>query len=90
MRLSPFGEALLPHASQILDERARAIGELEALRSLRAGRVRVAIHPVFDEHVARLVMTEFKSPWVRVSVTKLAAIKGVKRLGVTIERGKKQ
>ena len=41
------------------------------------------------EHVAQLVMTEFKSPWVRVSVTKLAAIKGVKRLGVTIERGKK-
>jgi len=41
------------------------------------------------EHVARLVMTEFKSPWVKVSVTKLAAIKGVKRLGVTIERGKK-
>ena len=39
------------------------------------------------EHVAQLVMTEFKSPWVKVSVTKLAAIKGVKRLGVTIERG---
>jgi dihydroneopterin aldolase len=42
------------------------------------------------EHVARLIMSEFKSPWVKVSVTKLAAIKGVKRLGVTIERGKKQ
>ena len=41
------------------------------------------------EHVAQLVMTEFKSPWVKVGVTKLAAIKGVKRLGVTIERGKK-
>ena len=41
------------------------------------------------EHVAQIVMNEFKSPWVKVSVTKLAAIKGVKRLGVTIERGKK-
>ena len=41
------------------------------------------------EHVAGLVMNEFKSPWVKVSVTKLAAIKGVKRLGVTIERGKR-
>jgi dihydroneopterin aldolase len=41
------------------------------------------------EHVAQLVITEFKSPWVKVSVTKLAAIKGVKRLGVTIERGRK-
>jgi 7,8-dihydroneopterin aldolase/epimerase/oxygenase len=41
------------------------------------------------EHVAQIVLTEFGSPWVKVSVTKLAAIKGVKRLGVTIERGKK-
>ena len=41
------------------------------------------------EHIAQIVMSEFRSPWVRVSVTKLAAIKGVKRLGVTIERGKK-
>jgi 7,8-dihydroneopterin aldolase/epimerase/oxygenase len=41
------------------------------------------------EHVAQIVMNEFKSPWVKVSVTKLAAIKGVKRLGVTIERGRR-
>ena len=41
------------------------------------------------EHVAQLVMGEFGSPWVKVSVTKLAAIKSVKRLGVTIERGSK-
>ncbi|MGZ8267353.1 MAG: dihydroneopterin aldolase [Burkholderiales bacterium] len=39
------------------------------------------------EHIAQLVMTEFGSPWIRASVTKLGAIKGVKRLGVTIERG---
>jgi len=41
------------------------------------------------EHIAQLVMTEFKAPWVKVSVTKLAAIKGVKQLGITIERGKR-
>ena len=39
------------------------------------------------EHIAQLVLSEFKAPWVRVSVTKLAALKNVKRLGVTIERG---
>ena len=39
------------------------------------------------EHLAELVMREFKSPWVKVSVTKLAPLKNVKRLGVTIERG---
>ena len=41
------------------------------------------------DHVAGIVMKEFKSPWVRVSVTKLAPLKNVKRLGVTIERGTK-
>ena len=39
------------------------------------------------EHIAQLVIAEFGSPWIRASVTKLGAIKGVKRLGVTIERG---
>jgi dihydroneopterin aldolase len=39
------------------------------------------------EHLADLVTREFKSPWVRISVTKLAALKNVRRLGVTIERG---
>ena len=39
------------------------------------------------EQVAQMILREFKSPWVRVSVAKLAALKSVKRLGVTIERG---
>jgi 7,8-dihydroneopterin aldolase/epimerase/oxygenase len=39
------------------------------------------------EHIAQLVRGEFKAPWVKVSVTKLAALKNVKQLGVTIERG---
>jgi 7,8-dihydroneopterin aldolase/epimerase/oxygenase len=39
------------------------------------------------EHIAQIVMTEFRSPWVKVSVTKLAALKDVKRVGITIERG---
>ena len=39
------------------------------------------------EHIAQLVLNEFGAPWIRASVTKLGALKGVKRLGVTIERG---
>jgi dihydroneopterin aldolase len=39
------------------------------------------------EHIAGIVMGEFKSPWVKVSVAKLQLLRGVKRLGVTIERG---
>lgn len=41
------------------------------------------------EHLAQLVMTEFKAPWVRINVSKLAVEKDVKRVGITIERGKK-
>jgi dihydroneopterin aldolase len=39
------------------------------------------------DQVADILMREFKSPWVKVSVAKLAPLKGVRRLGVTIERG---
>ena len=39
------------------------------------------------EHIAQIVIGEFKAPWVKVSVAKLAALKNVKQLGVTIERG---
>jgi 7,8-dihydroneopterin aldolase/epimerase/oxygenase len=39
------------------------------------------------EHIAQLIMSEFRAPWVKASVTKLGALQGVKRLGVTIERG---
>jgi len=39
------------------------------------------------EQVAGIVMKEFRSPWVKVGVAKLAPLKNVKRLGVTIERG---
>jgi dihydroneopterin aldolase len=40
-----------------------------------------------SEHVAQLILNEFGAPWVRVSVNKLAPLRNVKRLGVTIERG---
>ncbi len=41
------------------------------------------------EHITQLVMNEFGSPWVRISISKLGLIRGVKRLGITIERGSK-
>ena len=38
------------------------------------------------EHIAQIILTEFKAPWVKVSVAKLGIIRGVKKLGVRIER----
>lgn len=38
------------------------------------------------EHIAHIIMNEFGSPWVKLSVAKLGMLRGVKRVGVTIER----
>jgi dihydroneopterin aldolase len=42
------------------------------------------------ESIAQLVIRDFKAPWLRITIAKLAPLAGVKRLGVTIERGKQQ
>ena len=41
------------------------------------------------EHIAHLIQQGFNAPWVKISVTKLGLIRGVKLVGVTIERGEK-
>jgi len=38
------------------------------------------------ERIARLVLQDFKAPWVRVSVTKLGALKEARRVGACVER----
>ena len=40
------------------------------------------------EHVATLVLEEFRATWVRVSLAKLGMMRGVKRVGIIIERGR--
>ncbi len=40
------------------------------------------------EFIARVLIDEYRAPWVRVAVAKLGIIKGVKRVGVTIERSR--
>ncbi len=39
------------------------------------------------EHIADIIRTEFGAPWVRVTLRKLAILRGVKELGIIIERG---
>ncbi len=40
----------------------------------------------FAQGVADIALQEFNAPWVRVRVAKLAALPGVREIGVTIER----
>lgn len=39
------------------------------------------------ETIAEMLLNDFNSPWVKVSVAKLNAIRGSKMVGVSIERG---
>ena len=39
------------------------------------------------EYVATLLLEDFGAQWVRVSVAKLGMMRGVRRVGVVIERG---
>ena len=46
-------------------------------------------HPLlerFAEALAQIVLAEFGAPWVKLRVAKLAALPGVRELGVAIER----
>ena len=41
------------------------------------------------DRIARLLVDEFDSPWVKVSVAKIGILPNAKFVGVTIERGKR-
>jgi len=41
------------------------------------------------ERLTGTVMQEFGIPWVRLSIAKLGALPGVRKLGVTVERGRR-
>lgn len=47
---------------------------------------RFSLLEALAEHIAQTVLTEFGAPWVKVSVAKLSVIRGVKKLGVSLER----
>ena len=38
------------------------------------------------EHVCGVITTDFKAPWVRLSVAKLGHVRNVRKVGVTLER----
>lgn len=39
------------------------------------------------ESIARMIIKDFKAPWLRVTIAKLSPLASVKRLGISIERG---
>jgi 7,8-dihydroneopterin aldolase/epimerase/oxygenase len=85
-------EIALPHSrAGVSDDVADTIDYgrvVERIREVLAER-HFSLVEALAEHLAQLVMSEFGSPWLRISVTKLGLIRGVKRLGISIERGTK-
>ncbi len=41
------------------------------------------------EKIAEIILTEFNVPWVKLSLNKKGAVRGVRDVGVIIERGSK-
>ena len=40
------------------------------------------------EHISQIILHDFKAQWVKISVAKIAHIRGVKLVGVTISRSR--
>ena len=79
-----LADARAAHSNSIDDtiDYAKVVARIEAL-------TRDTHFPLVEklaEDIAQIILGEFKAPWVKVSVAKLAALKNVKRLGVVIER----
>jgi dihydroneopterin aldolase len=58
------------------------------------GRIEQLLHDQhFDllekaaEAIAAMILQEFGAPWLRLSIAKLSALRNVRKLGITIERG---
>ena len=64
-------------------------GQVAARIQTTACALRPMLVEALAEHVAQLVLSEFDAPWVKVTVTKLAIVRGVKQLGICIERGQR-
>ena len=56
------------------------------MKEFIAGRTFLLVETLAEE-VARIILYEFGTPWVRVRVTKPTAIAGADGVGVEIERG---
>ena len=80
----------IPEMDAIHDDIAGSIDYAEVIETIRAeiaGR-RFNLIETLGEFVADLLCSQFSAPWVRVWASKPGALKGVRRVGVYVQRGK--
>jgi dihydroneopterin aldolase len=74
------------------DDIAKTIDYAEVIGRIRKelGARHFNLLEALGEFVIALMLDEFKAPWVRISIAKLGIMKGVRRVGVQIERAREQ
>ncbi len=83
-------EIALPNSRACLsDDLADALDYAQIIAHIREvlQRRHFNLLEALAEHIAQILLDDFKAPWVKVSVAKLQAIRGSKMVGISIERG---
>ncbi|PKO84875.1 MAG: dienelactone hydrolase [Betaproteobacteria bacterium HGW-Betaproteobacteria-11] len=82
----------VPDAAAQNDDITRTIRYDEVINRIRAELAvrHFNLLETLGEFVIALLLDEFGSPWVRISIAKLGIMKGVRRVGVQIERSRAQ
>lgn len=80
----------VPDAAAQQDEIAATIDYAEVIARIRKelSERHFNLLETLGEYVIALMLEEFGAPWVKISIAKMGIMPGVKRVGVTIERGK--
>jgi dihydroneopterin aldolase len=79
----------VPDAAAEHDEIADTIDYAEVIARIRAdlGERHFNLLETLGEYVVALLVKDFGAPWVKISIAKTGVMKGVRRVGVAIERG---
>ena len=80
----------VPDAAAQKDDIADTIDYAVVITRIRAelGQKKFNLLETLGEHIVALMFEEFGAPWVKISIAKAGIMKGVKRVGVFIERGR--
>jgi 7,8-dihydroneopterin aldolase/epimerase/oxygenase len=80
----------VPDAAALRDDIADTIDYAMVIARIREELARHHFNLIetLGEFVVNLLFEEFRAPWVRIRIAKIGVMKGVRRVGVFIQRGR--
>lgn len=80
----------VPDAAGKDDDLAKTIDYANVIARLRAELAtrHFNLLEALGEYVVALMLDEFRAPWVKISIAKVGVTRGVRRVGVQIERSR--